>query len=248
MMPACRRAIEERAERTGRAILRILIIISAIVVAIIAVVRFVKSKLSGLMDPPPRIHLVPDRKAPGCSRKDMERYKPFLESHGFDEIGVFRVPEIAGLVLTAYTQPYQMVSAVVYRHPFVGCFVDLFSENEHERSLTVTNTPYGEELDYPPGREKLFDKSMAMPDMYDHLLRHRPSGPHRRIDASNFVAEFETAYAKEMDWRVDRGGATEEEVRRSAEIMGVTSEEAIQKTTQKIQEQYAKKQTIHSRD
>jgi hypothetical protein len=42
-----------------------------------------------------------------------------------------------------------------------------------------------------------------------------------------------------MDWRMQRGGVTEDEVRREALKMNITSEETIQKATRKLHEQYA---------
>jgi hypothetical protein len=129
----------------------------------------------------------------------------------------------------------------VYEHPIAGVFVDFFTVNEDDQSLTVSNAPAGEELDTPPGHEKLVEKNLALGDMYDLLLRKRPRGRYRRFDAKNFPEEFARAYAKEMDWRMERGGVTEDEVRRSAAAAGVASEEKIQQTTRKLQEDYARK-------
>ena len=222
--------------------MKILVIIAAILSAAAIGRWLLVRKFSGLLNPPLRVHLVADSSSHSGMRAEMRKYGRELDAHGFEDIGTYRIPEIAGLVLAAYTQPFQSVCAVVYNHPLTGCFADLFSENERKQSLTVSNAPAGEELDQPPGHEKVIDKTMSVSDMYDHLLRHRPSGPYKLIDATNFVEEFKTSYAKEMDWRVNRGGVTEEEVRRSAQAIGVTSEKAIKRTTKKLQEQYAEKQ------
>lgn len=231
-----------RATREG--ILKILAIIGGVLMLVVFIGWVLVRKIAGLLNPPLRVHLVPDPAGGGCSRKAIDRYRSELEPFGFEEIGTFRIPEIKGLVLTAFVQKYQEVCAVVYDHPLAGCYIDFFSENQRKSSLTVSNAPAGGELDTPPGRDKLIDKELVVNEMYDHLLRNRPSGPYKRIDESNFVEEFQAAYAEEMDWRMNRGGVTEEEVRRSAEIMIVESEKAIQRTTQKIQSQYAEKQRI----
>jgi hypothetical protein len=224
--------------------LKVLIIIAAIVVVLAAAVWYFLRKFSGFLNPPLRIHLVPEIAGRRCSKEEIESYKHDLDSNGFDDIGSFRIPEIPGMVVIGFTQSYMNVCAVVYDHPLVGCFLDLYSESEDGRSLTVSNAAAGEELDQPPGREKVIDKTLSAPEMYDLVLRDRPAGPHKLIDASNFVDEFQAAYAKEMDWRVNRGGVTEDEVRRSAAAVGVESEEAIQRTAGKLQKEYADKQRI----
>ena len=126
--------------------MKILIIIAAILTAVAVGMWLLVRKFSGLLNPPLRVHVVPENSGNGCMRREMQKYGQDLDAQGFEEIGTFRIPEIAGLVLTAYTQPYQSVCAVVYNHPLAGCFVDIFSENERGQSLTVSNAPAGEEL------------------------------------------------------------------------------------------------------
>lgn len=199
-----------------------------------------RRKLAPLLNPPVRITL---EAAQERRRRDpkVEQLSRALEMQGFDEIGRYRVREIPGLTLTAFTQRFQAVCSVVYEHPLVGVFMDAFSENEDGVSLTVTNAPVGGELDTPPDRDKIVNKEWSADEVYDVLLRQRPRGPHRRIDAHNFVAEFERAYALEMDWRIHRG-VSEEEVRRTAENMGGRfSDRSIRNTTDKLNRQYAEK-------
>ena len=199
----------------------------------------IKRKLAPLLNPPVRIKLEPvteERRR----RPRVDEMARALEMQGFDEIGTWRVSEIPGLVLTAFTQKFQVVCSVVYEHPLVGVFVDVFSENEEGVSLTVTNAPAGGEMDTPPNRDKVVNKGWGVDEVYDVLLRQRPPGPHRRIDERNFVEEFERAYALEMEWRAGRG-VSEEEVRRTAEAMGEVSERSIRKTTEKLNRQYAEK-------
>jgi len=199
----------------------------------------IKRKLAPLLNPPVRISLEPVTEA-RRRQSQVDECARALEMQGFDEMGTWRVPEIPGLVLTAFTQRFQVVCSVVYEHPLVGVFVDAFSETEDGVSLTVTNAPAGGELDAPPNRDKVVNKEWGVDEVYDVLLRRRPRGPHKHIDERNFVEEFERAYALEMEWRVHRG-VSEEEVRRTAETMGGASERNIHKATEKINQQYAEK-------
>jgi hypothetical protein len=217
------------------------LIIGIAAVAVFVAVKFFVRKIRGLFKTPLRVHLV--ETTPSANQSTTTRHiREQLASLGFEEIGKFKIAEMPGVVLTAFQQPYQSVCAVLYKHPLVGHFADVFSLNEEGRSLTVTNAPVGHELDQPPQHQKIFQKQAAIQDMYDRLLKSRPAGPHKRIDASNFVDEFQSAYAREMDWRASRGGVTPDEVRRTAEEMGITSQALIDKSYRELQQELANKE------
>ena len=224
--------------------MKALIIIAAIVAAFAAAIWYFFRKFSGLTHPPLRVHLVRDDAGRSLSRRAMEEYRRYLDGDGFEEIGQYRVQEIPGMVLAAFAQKYLSVCAVVYTHPLVGCFLDMHSENEEGRSLTVSNAPTGDELDQPPGRRKIVDKTLTAVEMYDLILRERPAPPHKQFDASNFVDEFEAAYAKEMDWRMSRDGATKEEIRRAAAAV-VDPGKGKKRATEKMQAHYAARDHEH---
>jgi hypothetical protein len=157
---------------------------------------------------------------------------------GFVPLGIYRIPQMRGVVLTAYTQPSEGVCAVVCSHP-VGVFFDLSCVTTGDIGFTVTTAPAGGSLDQPPGRSKIFDRNLSLRQAYERLLAERPAGPYIPVDATNFVSLTEEEYARDMDWRMTRGGVTEDEVRREAAAMHITSEETIQKATQVMQEQFA---------
>lgn len=203
-------------------------------ICLAGLVGFLRWRFAYLFQPPLRIGL--ERAGddlPGFA----ESYWTDLQARGFDRLGAWRIKEMPGVALVAFTQTFQKVTAVVYRHPVVGVFADVYSENDEGESLTMTSAPTGQALDQPPGRPKLFDRSLTIGRMYDLLLKQRPRGPYKLIDGSNFAHEFERAYTLEMAWRAARGGVTEEEVRRTADTMGIRSDETIRKATQKLQKQ-----------
>jgi hypothetical protein len=200
------------------------------------VLRILSAKCGLLLKPPLRIQLVSvDDAAEG---RFAESHRRELEFLGFNPIGTYRVREMPGVTLVAFTQSFKAVCAVVYRHPLAGVFIDMCSMTEEGRGLTVTNAPAGGNLDQPPGREKIFEPKAALRKLYDRLLSDRPAGPYQRVDASNFVRVFEAEYEREMTWRQGRGGVTEDEVRREAHALGIHSERTIQQATQNLREQY----------
>jgi hypothetical protein len=199
-------------------------------------IRILSVKCGLLLKPPLRIQLVPvDDAAEG---RFAESHRRELEFLGFNPIGTYRVREMPGVTLVAFMQSFKAVCAVVYRHPLAGVFIDMCSITEEDRGLTVTNAPAGGNLDQPPGREKTFEPKAPLRRLYDRLLADRPAGPYRRLDASNFVREFEAEYEREMAWRQGRGGVTEDEVRREAHALGIHSESTIQQATRNLRKQY----------
>lgn len=213
------------------------LIVAGVVLLVGAFIRIVSVKCAAFLKPPLRLQLVPvDDRAKG---RFADSHRDELESLGFAPIGVYRVREMPGVVLVAFTHAHQAACAVVYRHPIAGVFVDMASMTEDDRGLTVTSAPLGGNLDQPPGRAKVYLPEGTVRQLYDRLLAERPQGAHRRLDASNFVRVFETEYAREMEWRAKRGGPTQEEVRREAHAMGIKSEKTIQQATDRIRKQYS---------
>jgi hypothetical protein len=211
--------------------------IAFIVLVLGIALRVFAQKFGAMVKPPLRIQLVPvDDRAKG---RFADPHRRELESLGFTPMGTYQVREMPGVTLVAFTQSFQAVCAVVYRHPLAGMFIDMVSVTEDDRGLTVTNAPAGGNLDQPPGRAKIFEPKATLRRLYDRVIVERPAGPYARIDASNFVRVFETEYAREMEWRHKRGGPTEEEVRREAHAMGIRSEKTIQKATHKLRKQYS---------
>jgi hypothetical protein len=209
-----------------------------ITVILVLVARFILSRVTRVSTPPATVRLAAVR-ASAAHARDLKARVPALEACGFRSIGTFRVDPMRGVMLTAFAQPEQSLCAVVYSHPLVKSFVDMISKTDDDRSLTVTTAPAGQELDQPPGHEKIFDTSLSIAQMYDLLLRRRPRGSHEEWNADNFAVKFETAYAKELNWRRSRGGVTHDEVRRVAETTGSkVTEEQIGEATRRLQREY----------
>ncbi len=200
------------------------------------IMRIVGAAANAILKPPLSIQLVPiDDRAKG---RFADSHRRELESLGFTTIGIYKVREMKGVTLVAFANAAKAVCAVVYRHPLAGVFVDMVSVSENDRGLTVTNAPVGGNLDQPPGRAKAFVPKGSVGALLERLLAERPAGPYQRLDASNFVRVFQSEYAREMQWRKDRGGPTPDEVRREAHAMGIHSEATIQKATEQLREQY----------
>jgi hypothetical protein len=201
------------------------------------IVRTLFKKTSALTTPS-RIQLSPTTPT-GKHASDLLACKRQLDECELKGIGTYRVDPLR-TVATAFVNERESICAVVYRHPVVGCFIDVISKSTAGRSFTASNAPMGGVLDQHQAHEKVFDGGLSIPAMFDLVMRRRPVGPWETWTAENFARKFEAAYAEEMDWRASRGGVTTEEVRRQARASGEEySEEVIHEATRKLQEEFA---------
>ncbi|MCC7491386.1 MAG: hypothetical protein IT204_03520 [Fimbriimonadaceae bacterium] len=175
----------------------------------------------GLVDEttPGRITLQPDDDPEWDDDDWAAEQIALLTAAGFEPCGTFGVDPMPGLLLAALVHPAESTYAVIYELPAVCRWVELVTCYDDDGMLTVSSSPHLENLDAMPGRERVVDleaDSAGLLELWRAAVR--PTG-RRPAKAEWFVAEFEQAYAAEMAWRDQRGGPTEEEVRRIAAQM-----------------------------
>ncbi len=160
---------------------------------------------------PARIHLVAD---PDTLPTDPARVAE-LEELGFAAAPGFTIEEMPGCRVFPFFRAEPTVVAVLYEQEgTVWC--DVHRQGVDGSSLTVSNAPTGSELDQPPGAVKRFHPEADIRELWDRFQAEPMEGEAREITPGNFAAVFELACADEMDWRIDRGGVTREEVERIA--------------------------------
>jgi hypothetical protein len=140
-----------------------------------------------------------------------------LEELGYQRVGCYAVDPMEGAWLVGLVEPRHDAWAAVAFHPRAGVFTDLFIRHASVGSLTVSNAPTGGELDQRPGHHKVFDATLVEPAMHELLLQQAGERARKPSDPAGFTTMYETAYADDMAWRLEHGGATVEEVRRIAE-------------------------------
>jgi hypothetical protein len=149
---------------------------------------------------------------------------------GFSDMGTFGVKEMPGTVMLAMYNSEKDFTAVVYEHPAVGVFSEVLALYEDGGAVTAGNAPQGGNLDWPEDRIKMNDKGADPKRLFEFVSEYLDRKPLRRVGPDNFASVYEGEYAKVMDWRLKRGGATKEEIRRVAASMGKTgvTESAIE--------------------
>ena len=168
--------------------------------------------------PPFRISLWPFSTSEWDEPGEVEEIAAPLREAQFTEVGTFLVRP-GSLRLAAFCHPRERAFAVVYEHPQAGRWVDLVSYYEDGSSITYTTSP-DTMMDRPEKKPIHHLDGFGADELLRTFLRERPHKPLRPVSPQQFQENFERAYAEDMDWRIARGGPTEDEIRRSVERKG----------------------------
>lgn len=113
----------------------------------------------------------------------------------------------------------QSTVGVVYCHPVIGVWSDVVRRYEDNTSWTFGSPKY-HGMDIPPYTTQKFFPDESVEQIITRFREEAPVTGMVTITKDEFPSMFEKSYAREMDWRISRGGATEEEIRRIAEMNG----------------------------
>ena len=158
-----------------------------------------------------------------------------LPGLGFVKGGSYQVEEVPGMALEAWFHPERAVTAVIYEHPKAGVWTDMATRYQDGTRATFANTQQGEGVDHAPGHIMERFPGLTARALYERFLAERPDRPAITPTAELFVEVFEKAYADEMDWRNSRGGPTEDEIRRVAELTGEPISEEVLAATREME-------------
>ena len=208
---------------------KIVLVIVLILLAVIALgVWWLISKFKGVLSavkdglenasihPPCRVNPEPE---PNPQWRNPEPIKQFSEefvANGFTPLGAFTIPEIGGLQLAVFVNEAESLYGVAYDHKKLPPNIDVVCRYEDGTDLTVTNTTYGSALDRPPGSPIIRLEGGGVREVLAAVATHPATSPRIPVKGEEYAARFKAAYAKEMNWRLKRGGVTREEVRRQA--------------------------------
>lgn len=223
----------------------------AIIVLVIAVVVFIRWKFSRLLKnmmdaavsasgavPPFRITLSlkeadEEDDDSWTHEKDMSELTSDFESAGFTQIGDYDVEGLP-LQVRGFQQQEHRAYGVIYDHVAAGTWCDVVRRYEDETTWTVSSGKlHG--MDSAPWHTPNFLSGESVSLLLKKLLETSPETGHLNAGADLFVERFESAYKREMNWRIERGGATEQEIRRIAEMNG---QECSAEHVEQIQKQW----------
>ncbi len=223
-------------------LLQILGVAFLLMIAFVVVIALtIRSKLKGfvkvfegfstVLGTPSRITLVP-LAAPSWENPEANAaVEETLKSLGFVKAGNYQVEEMKGLELEGWQIPSQSINAVIYERPDQGNWIDFYTHFEDGTRITYTNSSIGAGLDPAPGHEMGRFPGMEVRELFEKFVAGRPNKPAKTISRESFASVLEVVYAKEMEWRNSRGGATLEEIRAIGASTGeVYDDDAIEAT------------------
>ena len=183
--------------------------------------------------PPFRIKLV-ECEAIGWIHEEAvnEQQAAFLEL-GFEHVGDYDV-EPAGMMLKGFVHPSRGTCGVVYDHPLMGVWCDIARRYPDGSMFTYSTGEY-QGMDEPPEKTAKFLPEESLKEVTQRLWDDSPATGAISIRPGEFVENFERAYAETMNWRIERGGPTEAEIRRVAEKDG---QDCTPESVQQIQDQW----------
>jgi len=199
----------------------VLLVIAGLVIR--AKLRRFASELGDALEsvPPMEITLAPVAEIDWDDEHAAHEFLRPLPMLGFVEAGRYEIEEMPGVPLAAFVQPETHVVAVVYEHPQAGVILDMVTRYADETSITYTTTTEVGQLEDRPGHAKVSAPEASAEGLYRRLLGERPRGETVGVAPEEFPAVFEQAYADEMEWRMAKGGASEDEIRAIAEHSGM---------------------------
>lgn len=176
--------------------------------------------------PPFRIAL---REEPALEWNDVsvvDRASAELERHGYGRAGDFIVPELNEMPLRGFVHPESGVVAALYENPADDLLAaDLVAFYLEDTSSTVSNAPETGLVRPPFAKHRRLDVNLnanplAVVDLHDAVKGECEGKRMDKVSVEGFADKFTGAWARAMDWHVDRGGVSPDEVRRVATLGG----------------------------
>jgi len=197
-----------------------------------------KKKLAGLMGPtapPLRINLQPVEDLPWDEDPKAKLTLNELENSGFQYAGDYKIENL-GATVRSLVWPEENLAAYLCNHPALeNCFLDLVRIFEDGTTLTVSDAQE-QQVDDCPAHPSIKIPDASVAELLEVMTTTTADRASRPIEPENAATIYEQGYAAIMDWRVERGGVSIEEIRRHAE--GDLSAEQLREAQQVFHQQH----------
>lgn len=166
------------------------------------------------MVPPMRLSFHREDDLNWADEEALKRDTAFLIAEGFQRAGDFEAEE-SPVSMRAFVHTEKQIWAAIQSVYGMKQWTDLVTRYADGTTCTFANlADHG--MDRPPWRTAYFLTDTPIPDLLERCLADRPQGKAMLpASAGDFPQVVSDAYAREMDWRMERGGVTTEEIERT---------------------------------
>lgn len=187
-------------------------VLSPLFRVLIALVAGKKIGAAALARQPDRIDLT--RTAPTAWKNNAATgaIAAVLTSRGFEDAGVYTIPEMPGILVQLLAHSGEGVYAAIYEHAQAGVWFDLVSRFQDGTSVTYTTSP-ATGLKPRPGHPSVNMRGSETGAVLNKLLAMRPKRPNAGASVGMAVSFFEQAYAETIAYRKRVGISTSEVVK-----------------------------------
>jgi hypothetical protein len=226
------------------ALLALLLLGSLVCCAVIwflrAVAKSIQSAPAPVNPPPCRVTLEPDSNPQWLKPGIITGYANELRALGFEEVGAFQIPELGGLKILGLIHPGEGLLSVIYDHNRAPApTFDICADFTDGSTVSATNSAAGNALDKQPGHPILWLGNVSAHEILEAVKTLSATAPRQPIHKSDFVEHFKKAYARSINWRLKKGGASRDEIRRQAEKKGQNlSDEQLEACYQSLHQTY----------
>ena len=167
---------------------------------------------AGLAATPDQITLHPTGVNPWNDRAAAGRLVMAFEREGFRSGGTFLIDEMPDTYVQLFVHPHENLIGVVYEHPQIGHWIDV-AEHRTDGTSTTWSSARQPALDPRPEHAQIREPGASVAKLVARARRERGPAPAQSFHPAELEALFESAYAEETAWRMNRG-VTREEVER----------------------------------
>ena len=195
-----------------------LLVVAAVVAGVIWLWRAaVREAAAATPYPPARISLEREEHPVWRNESQVMKYAADFRAAGFEEIGVFTIPEMGALHLLAFVHLAERFYACIYDHKKLAPSFDICGEFADRTELTGCNTAVGESIDKRPGDIKLHMPNESVKTVFNALREYPKAAERLPVTREGFAETFKREYARTMNWSMSKGGISREEIRRQAQ-------------------------------
>jgi hypothetical protein len=229
---------------TALKIIGLLAIIAVLVigVAVFWFFRWIRKAMKAEADMPPtpcRINPEPEPNPQWRNPAQIQKYAAEFQAAGFESAGAFCIPELRGLQILGFAHPAERLFGVIYDHEKIPPNFDVGCDFEDGTGVCAGNTDMGKTLDKRPDYTILWLGKVSLAEAIKAVAAHPTQSVRKPVSCDQFLVEFKKGYARSMNWRMKKGGASRDEIKRQAEADGLEmTAEQIEESYQSLRESY----------